>query len=30
MTDLGRIRYFLGLEVLQRVDGIFICQRKDA
>jgi len=25
MMDLGRMRYFLGLEVLQRADGIFIC-----
>lgn len=24
MTDLGRMRYFLGLEVLQRSDGIFV------
>ena len=30
MTDLGRMRYFLGLEVLQRADGIFICQKKYA
>ena len=30
MTDLGRMRYFLGLEVLQRADGIFICQIKYA
>jgi len=30
MTDLCRMRYFLGLEVFQRVDGIFICQRKYA
>ena len=30
MTDLGRMRYFLGLEMLQRADGIFICQRKYA
>lgn len=27
MTDLGKMRYFLGLEVLQRDDGIFVCQR---
>ncbi|GJV88201.1 retrovirus-related pol polyprotein from transposon TNT 1-94 [Tanacetum coccineum] len=28
MTDLGRMRYFLGIEVVQKNDGIFICQRK--
>lgn len=28
MTDLGKTRYFLGIEVLQQVDGIFICQKK--
>ncbi|CAL5326432.1 unnamed protein product [Camellia sinensis] len=27
MTDLGRMRFFLGIEVLQRSDGIYICQR---
>ncbi|XP_071704493.1 uncharacterized mitochondrial protein AtMg00810-like [Rutidosis leptorrhynchoides] len=30
MTDLGEMKFFLGIEVLQRVDGIFICQRKYA
>ena len=30
MTDLGKMRYFLGLEVLQRFDGIFISQKKYA
>lgn len=30
MTDLGKMRYFLGLEVLQRFDGIFINQKKYA
>ena len=28
MTDLGRMRFFLGIEVLQKSDGIFICQRR--
>lgn len=27
MTDLGLMSYFLGLEVKQKLDGIFICQR---
>jgi hypothetical protein len=30
MTDLGRMKYFLGIEVLQKADGIFITQRKYA
>ena len=30
MTDLGRMRYFLGIEVLQNNHGIFMCQRKYA
>ena len=30
MTDLGKMRYFLGLEFLQRSDGIFINQKKYA
>ena len=30
MTDLGQMRYFLGLEVLQQSDGIFVCQKKYA
>ena len=28
MTNLGQMRYFLGLEVSQRAYGIFICQKK--
>ena len=28
MSDLGRMKYILGIEVLQRDDGIFICQKK--
>jgi len=30
MTDLGMMRYFLGIEVVQSLDGIFVCQRKCA
>ncbi|KAJ8631789.1 hypothetical protein MRB53_025112 [Persea americana] len=30
MTDLGRMRYFLGIEVLQQTDGIFLGQKKFA
>ena len=28
MTDLGRMRFFLGIEVLQQTNEIYICQRK--
>lgn len=30
MTDLGKIKYFLGVEVTQNEKGIFICQKKYA
>ncbi|KAL8137843.1 hypothetical protein V2J09_003844 [Rumex salicifolius] len=30
MTDMGKMRYFLGIEVMQKEDGIFICQKKYA
>ncbi|KAK9665921.1 hypothetical protein RND81_14G146000 [Saponaria officinalis] len=28
MTDLGALKYFLGLEINQSADGIFLCQEK--
>jgi len=27
MTDLGKMKYFLGVEVMQKTDGIFISQK---
>jgi len=28
MTDMGKIKFFLGLEAIQKDDGIFLCQKK--
>jgi len=28
MTDLGKMRFFLGIDDLQKPEGIFVCQRK--
>ena len=30
MSDLGRMKYFLGIEVVQTANAIFICQQKYA
>lgn len=30
ITDLGRMKYFLGIEVTQNAKGIFICEKKSA
>ena len=30
MSDLGKMKYFLGVEIMQTSNGIFICQRKYA
>jgi hypothetical protein len=28
MTDLGKMRYYLGIKIMQRSDGIFISKKK--
>lgn len=28
LTNLGKMKYFLGIEVAQNQDGVFICQRR--
>lgn len=30
MTDLGLLHYFLGMEIFQDTNGIFLCQEKYA
>lgn len=30
MTDLGKMKYFLGIEVTQTTTSVFICQQKYA
>jgi hypothetical protein len=30
MTDLGKMRFFLGIKVLQQANGIYTCQQKYA
>ena len=30
MTDLGKMKYFLGVEILQNHEGIYISERKYA
>jgi hypothetical protein len=30
MTDMGKMRFFLGIEVIQKANGNFICQKKYA
>lgn len=30
MSDLGLLQYFLGIEIYQKDEGVFICQKKYA